>query len=154
MPWQMKPAANSAMTGTPFTDNLNTMPAFTYKRRIAFHETDAAGVVYFANFFHLAEEAETHALASLGNILTRDGYLYPRVHAEADYLAPLHFFDEVSVHCYIDKLGSSSICWNFEICNGEKICSVVKMISARRNPDGSAAPYTTEERDSFTALSR
>ena len=26
------------------------MPAFIYKRRIAFHETDAAGVVYFANF--------------------------------------------------------------------------------------------------------
>ena len=35
------------------------MSAFIYKRRIAFHETDAAGVVYFANYFRLAEEAET-----------------------------------------------------------------------------------------------
>ena len=87
------------------------MPAFTYQRRIAFHETDAAGVVYFANFFRLAEEAETHALASLGNVVTRDGYLYPRVHVEADYLAPLRFFDEVSVHACIIRTGSSSMSW-------------------------------------------
>jgi YbgC/YbaW family acyl-CoA thioester hydrolase len=129
------------------------MAAFTYKRRIAFHETDAAGIVYFGNFFRLAEEAETHALASLGSIITRDGYLYPRVHAEADYLAPLRFFDEVSVHYRIIRIGSSSIEWKFDICHGEKICAVVKMISTRRNPDGSAAPYTTDERDAFSVLS-
>lgn len=125
---------------------------FTYKRRIAFHETDAAGVVYFANFFHLAEEAETHALASLGNILTRDGYLYPRVHVEADYLAPLRFFDEVSVHCCIVKIGSGSMSWKFEICGPGGICAVVKSTSARRNHDGSAAPYSEAERAAFAAL--
>ena len=128
------------------------MPAFIYKRRIAFHETDAAGVVYFGNFFRLAEEAETHAMASLGSIVTRDGYLYPRVHAEADYLAPLRFFDEVSVHCYIVRIGSTSIQWKFEISNHAGICAVVKLTSARRSRDGSAAPYTTDERASFSAL--
>ncbi len=128
------------------------MPAFTYKRRIAFHETDAAGVVYFANFFHLAEEAETHALASLGNIVTRDGYLYPRVHVEADYLAPLRFFDEVSVHACIIRTGSSSMSWKFEIFNDHEICAVVKSTSSRRNHDGSAAPYSDAERAAFAAL--
>ena len=152
MPLQMKPADLSATTGELFTAK-HTMAAFTYKRRIAFHETDAAGIVYFGNFFRLAEEAETHALASLGSIITRDGYLYPRVHAEADYLAPLRFFDEVSVHCHIIRIGSSSIEWKFDICHGEKISAVVKMISTRRNPDGSAAPYTTDERDAFSVLS-
>ena len=128
------------------------MPAFTYKRRIAFHETDAAGVVYFANFFRLAEEAETHALASLGNIVTRDGYLYPRVHAEADYLAPLRFFDEVAVHCCIIRMGSSSIHWKFEIMGPKGLCAVVQTISARRARDGSAAPYTSEERSAYSVL--
>ena len=128
------------------------MPTFTYKRRIAFHETDAAGVVYFANFFRLAEEAETHALASLGSIVTRDGYLYPRVHAEADYLAPLRFFDEVAVHCYITRIGSSSTHWKFEIMGPEELCAVVQTISSRRERDGSAAPYTPEERSAYSAL--
>ena len=128
------------------------MPTFTYKRRIAFHETDAAGVVYFANFFRLAEEAETHALASLGSIVTRDGHLYPRVHAEADYLAPLRFFDEVAVHCCITRIGSSSAHWKFEIVGPEGICAVVQTTSSRRKRDGSAAPYTPEERAAYSSL--
>ncbi len=153
MPWQMKPGVSSATTGEPFSTN-DTMATFTYKRRIAFHETDAAGVVYFANFFHLAEEAETHAIASLGSIVSHDGYLYPRVHAEADYLAPLRFFDEVSVHCHIVRIGSSSIEWNFDILKDAQICAVVKTVSSRRNYDGSAAPYTTAERAAYSALSQ
>lgn len=129
------------------------MPAYIYKRRIAFHETDAAGVVYFANYFRLAEEAETHALASLGSVVTRDGYLYPRVHAEADYLAPLRFFDEVSVHAGIIRIGSSSVHWKFDIFHGEQICATVKTISSRRNHDGSAAIYSEAERTAYQTLS-
>ena len=129
------------------------MPAYIYKRRIAFHETDAAGVVYFANYFRLAEEAETHALASLGSVVTRDGYLYPRVHAEADYLAPLRFFDEVSVHARIIRIGSSSVHWKFDIFHGEQICATVKTISSRRNHDGSAAIYSEAERNAYQTLS-
>lgn len=129
------------------------MPAYIYKRRIAFHETDAAGVVYFANYFRLAEEAETHALASLGSVVTRDGYLYPRVHAEADYLAPLRFFDEVSVHANIIRIGSSSVHWKFDIFHGEQICATVKTISSRRNHDGSAAIYSEAERTAYQTLS-
>ena len=128
------------------------MPAFIYKRRIAFHETDAAGVVYFANYFHLAEEAETHAMASLRCVVTRDGYLYPRVHAEADYHAPLHFFDEVAVHCNIVRIGSSSVHWKFNIFHGEQLCATVQTISSRRNRDASAAPYSAEEREAYAAL--
>ena len=146
MPLPMKPAAAWSMTGAHFTADFSFMPAFIYNRRIAFHETDAAGVVYFANFFHLAEEAETHAIASLGNATAHNGFLYPRVHAEADYCAPLHFFDEVSVHCNILRIGSSSIDWKFDICHRENLCAVVKITSSRRNPDGSAAPYTEEEK--------
>lgn len=129
------------------------MPAYIYNRRIAFHETDAAGVVYFANYFRLAEEAETHALASLGSVVTRDGYLYPRVHAEADYLAPLRFFDEVSVHARITRIGSSSVHWKFDIFHGEQICATVKTISSRRNHDGSAAIYSEAERTAYQTLS-
>ena len=128
------------------------MPAFIYKRRIAFHETDAAGVVYFANYFHLAEEAETHAMASLRCVVTRDGYLYPRVHAEADYHAPLRFFDEVAVHCSIVRIGSSSIHWKFDIFHSEQLCATIQTISARRNRDGSAAPYSDAEREAYAAL--
>lgn len=151
MPQPMNNAAVSALTGEPFTIST-TMPAFIYKRRIAFHETDAAGVVYFANYFHLAEEAETHAIASLGCIVTRDSYLYPRVHVEADYHAPLRFFDEVAVHCNVSRIGSSSMYWEFKILHNEQICATIKSVSSRRKPDGSPAPYDEAERAAYQAL--
>ena len=40
--------------------------AFLYTRTIRFHETDAAGVVYFANLLTLCHEAYEAALAEAG----------------------------------------------------------------------------------------
>ena len=123
------------------------MSAFIYSRRIAFHETDAAGIVYFANYFHLAEEAETHALASLSAPDTFRQFAYPRVHAEADYHAPLHFFEEATVAARLTRIGTSSLHWEFSISGPAGTCATVRCISARRRTaDGSAAPYSDEER--------
>lgn len=123
------------------------MSAFTYSRRIAFHETDAAGIVYFANYFRLAEEAETHALASLSSPDTFRHFAYPRVHVEADYHAPLRFFDEVTVAARLTRIGSSSLHWEFTISGQQGVCATVRAVSARRHmSDGSAAPYNDAER--------
>lgn len=129
------------------------MPHFTYSRRIAFHETDAAGVVYFANFFHLAEEAETHALATLAAADAYRCFAYPRVHAEADYHAPLRFFDTATVQARITRIGSSSLHWEFLISGPSGPAATVRCISARRRiSDGTAAPYSEEERALLAAL--
>lgn len=129
------------------------MPAFTYSRRIAFHETDAAGIVYFANYFRLAEEAETHALASLATAEVFRSFAYPRVHAEADYHAPLRFFEEVSIQARITRIGSGSLHWEFLISGSAGLCATVRCVSARRHiSTGAAAPYSEEERAALAAL--
>ena len=129
------------------------MPAFTYSRRIAFHDTDAAGIVYFANYFRLAEEAETHALASLATAEVFRSFAYPRVHAEADYHAPLRFFEEVSVQARITRIGSASLHWEFLISGPAGLCATVRCVSARRHiSTGAAAPYSEEERAALAAL--
>lgn len=129
------------------------MPAFTYSRRIAFHETDAAGIVYFANYFRLAEEAETHALASLASAEVFRSFAYPRVHAEADYHAPLRFFEEVTVQARITRIGSGSLHWEFLINGPTGLCATVRCVSARRHiSTGAAAPYSEAERAALAAL--
>jgi hypothetical protein len=49
------------------------MPAeFSYARRVQFAETDMAGVMHFANYFRLMEEAEHGFWRSLGlNVVMR-----------------------------------------------------------------------------------
>lgn len=130
------------------------MPAFIYTRRIAFHETDAAGIVYYANYFRLAEEAETHALASLGQgPQTLRRYALPRVRTEAEYHAPLHFFEQVEVQARITQIGRSSLHWEFQISGPDGLCATVRSVSSRRHiSDGSAAPYSEAERRVLDAL--
>ncbi|MFG6096511.1 acyl-CoA thioesterase [Leptothoe sp. ISB3NOV94-8A] len=74
---------------------------FTYRRTIRFHETDAAGVVYFANILTLCHEAYEAALADAG-INTREFFggmalAVPVVHASVDFRRPLHCGDEVEI---------------------------------------------------------
>lgn len=129
------------------------MPAYIYSRRIAFHETDAAGIVHFANYFRLAEEAETHALASLAKPDTFRQYTYPRVHAEADYHAPLRFFEKITVTARLTRIGNSTLHWEFCISDPAGPCATVRCISARRHAaDASAAPYSDTERRLLESL--
>ncbi len=126
------------------------MPPFIHHSRVPFADTDASGIVYFANFFKYAQEAEVFALASLG--FTRMDMRYPRVHAEADFLAPLRFWDEMKTEAVLTRIGATSLHWQFTIFGPQGVCAVVKTVISRRNADFSPAPYSDEERSRLEPL--
>ncbi len=130
------------------------MAAYQHQGRVAFHETDAAGIVHFAQFFRYAEEAETYALDSVGLIgsTSTKGMMIPRVHVEADYHKPLKFWESYTVQARITRLGDSSMHWQFDVMQGEQCCATVRTVSARLNHLGQKAPYTEEERNILKAL--
>ena len=80
---------------------LNRDSSFSYRRTIRFHETDGAGVVYFANIFTLCHEAYEAALASAGmdlQVFFGGGSLaVPIVHASVDLRRPLRCGDGVAI---------------------------------------------------------
>ncbi len=131
------------------------MPAFTHRGRVAFHETDAAGIVHFSNYFCYAEEAETAALASLGifSAETLRHYSFPRAQAGAQYSAPLHFGDEFEVRAALTRIGNSSLTWSFEVVRAETLCARVELVSVRVNLGGGRpAPYSDEEKAALKKL--
>ena len=72
---------------------------YRYRRRVQFHEMDAAGIVHFSWFFRYMEEAE-HALwraAGLSIAPPGSDIGFPRVAASFDYHRPLRFEDEFDV---------------------------------------------------------
>jgi 1,4-dihydroxy-2-naphthoyl-CoA hydrolase len=75
--------------------------SFSYSRTIHFPDTDAAGVVFFANYLAIAHEAYEEALASIGiNLRTffaDTGSVTPIVKSEADYLRPLYCGDKLRI---------------------------------------------------------
>ncbi len=131
------------------------MPAYIHQGRVAFHETDAAGIVHFSTYFLYAEEAETAALASLGifSADTLHRYGFPRVQAAAQYHSPLHFHEEYTVRTCLTRIGKSSLHWRFDIEGKTTTCATVELISSRRHlNDGSAAPYTEQEKAALQSL--
>jgi YbgC/YbaW family acyl-CoA thioester hydrolase len=77
------------------------MKTFSVRHRVAFSETDMAGIVHFSNFFRYMELAEDAFFRELGEILIdrSEGEVFgwPRVRASCDYKAPLCFGEEVEI---------------------------------------------------------
>src|SRR5262249_54311944 len=95
------------------------MAAFTATRRVEFRDTDAAGIMHFASFFPIMESVEHEFLRHLGlSVLANDGtgpVSWPRVNAQCDYRSAVKFEDELSVTLSIERLGSKSVTYRFEI---------------------------------------
>lgn len=85
----------------------SSTPAFSLPVRVYYEDTDAAGVVYYANYLRYLERARTEWLASLGHPVAE----LERVHAivfvvrriEVDYRRPARLSDslEVTVGCEV-----------------------------------------------------
>ena len=90
----------------------DSAPGFTYRRTIRFHETDGAGVVYFANVLTLCHEAYEASLAAagvdLGTFFGGAALAVPVVHASVDFRRPLHCGDEVEIALTPQPLDSTS----------------------------------------------
>ena len=88
---------------------------FTITRRVEFSETDAAGIVHFANFYRYMEYAEHAFFRSLGHSIVNPalGVGWPRVHCNCDYKKPLKFEDEVEIQLLVSAKTSKSISYQF-----------------------------------------
>lgn len=75
--------------------------AFIYDRTIHFSETDAAGVVYFANVLTLCHEAYEALLVEGGidlrSFFSAQEIAVPIVHAEVDFLKPMFCGDHITI---------------------------------------------------------
>lgn len=75
--------------------------SFTYTRTVRFQDTDAAGVVYFANVLAMCHEACEESLAASGINLkaffSNPTVTIPIVHASVDFLRPMFCGDNLLI---------------------------------------------------------
>jgi 1,4-dihydroxy-2-naphthoyl-CoA hydrolase len=74
---------------------------FTYQRTVHFADTDAAGVVFFANYLAICHEAYEEALSASGinlkTFFSDNGVVVPIAKSEADYRRPISCGDKLLV---------------------------------------------------------
>ena len=87
--------------------------AHIFRLRVYYEDTDAAGIVYYANYFKFAERARTEMLRSVKidqNVLyTKTGVRFVVRSCAIDYLSPARLDDELEVHTKIQCVKGASL---------------------------------------------
>ena len=93
--------------------------AFTYYYTVRFQDTDAAGVVYFANVLRICHEAYEASLAAssvnLKSFFTNPSLAFPIVHANVDFLRPMSCGDNLVINLLPEKIGLDKFEITYEI---------------------------------------
>ena len=101
------------------------MSVFEWPVRIYYEDTDAGGVVYYANYLRYLERARTEWLRAAGfgqDALMREaGILFAVRHVEIDYLAPARFDDELRVEAAIGKVSKVSIRFDQRVLRSDDV---------------------------------
>ncbi len=126
--------------------------AFTWTVRVYYEDTDAGGIVYYANYLKFFERARTEWLRAIGvgqhGLLEQHGAMFVVKNAAIDYHAPARLDDELRLTLQIEKLGRASVHFIQQAWCGERllVCANVKVgcvdgasVRPRALPDDVAA---------------
>jgi acyl-CoA thioester hydrolase len=81
--------------------------------RVYYEDTDAAGIVYYANYLRFAERARTEMMRALGiehsGLMAAAGVVFAVRRCSADYLAPARLDDRLKVVTRITDVRGASL---------------------------------------------
>jgi acyl-CoA thioester hydrolase len=103
---------------------MTTVGSFRWPVRVYYEDTDAGGVVYYANYLRFLERARTEWLASLGFTLTalqcdyRALFVVHRL--DIEYRRPARLYDALEVTLALATLGRSRLAAVQDVLRGEE----------------------------------
>jgi 1,4-dihydroxy-2-naphthoyl-CoA hydrolase len=99
------------------------MAAITEPYRIQLHDTDAAGILFFANQFRIVHDVYERFMGRLGfgfrDRFEKRDFVIPIVHTEADYLRPLRVGDDIEIALSVGRIGRTSFVLNYHLTDLE-----------------------------------
>jgi acyl-CoA thioesterase FadM len=119
---------------------------FTCEQTVRLYDTDAAGFLFYGSQFRIAhaalEEFLDHVGLPIGAVLRERAQLFPVVHAEADYRAPLTAGDRLRVRVGVRAVGERSftIAYRFLLPDGREAGSVLTVHAALDTATGASCP--------------
>ena len=112
----------------------------TYTLRVYYEDTDAGGVVYYANYLRFAERARTEALRELGiphaALVAQYGLMFVVRRIKVDYLRPARLDASLTVVTEPLIVGGASVVLRQEVRDGALSCAVLEVQLACVPPNG------------------
>ena len=113
---------------------------FFHKLKVYYEDTDAGGIVYYANYLKFLERARTEALVTLGfnnsKIKEDFGALIIVKSCNIEYKVSAHLEDELSIKSFVKSVTKTSFFMNQFISRGEDLIVEAKVHLVFVNKEG------------------
>lgn len=131
--------------------------AFVHPVRIYYEDTDAGGVVYYANYLRFFERARTEWLRALGydqsRLLADTGIAFAARSAQIEFLKPAKLDDTLSIESRIAAVGRAQVVFSQRAeRNGELLVEGTVRIASFDPKRGKAVAMPREIHEKFKAL--
>tara|TARA_B100000795_G_scaffold181661_1_gene137680 strand:+ start:336 stop:743 length:408 start_codon:yes stop_codon:yes gene_type:complete len=102
-----------------------------FNLKVYYEDTDAAGVVYYANYLKFIERARTEALISIGlsnkKIKDKFGALIIVKSCNIDYKKPAYLEDELNIRSFVKSITKTSFFMSQLISRGSELITEAKV---------------------------
>lgn len=116
------------------SDAQASQQPFTLPVRVYYEDTDAGGVVYYANYLKFCERARTEWLRTLGvsqqALIDEQGLGFVVRSVQADYRAPARLDDALEVITQVAMLRRASLLFEQRIMRGQELLFTARVLLA------------------------
>ena len=113
---------------------------FKYNTKVYYEDTDAGGIVYYANYLKFLERARSEAIYSMGltnkKLLNNYGTIIIVKSCKIDYKKPAKFEDSLEIISKIKTISKSSFTMEQMIKRKEEIISESEVVLVTVNTEG------------------
>lgn len=122
--------------------------------KVYYEDTDAGGIVYYANYLKYAERGRTEYLRSLGfentSLEAEYGILFVVRHVEADYLASARLDDSLVLETEVIELKNASFAMKQVVFCHQKPIFKMKVVLVAVNNDKKPVKLPEKLKDSLS----
>lgn len=101
------------------------MTPFNWPIRVYYEDTDAGGVVFYANYLKFFERSRTEMLRAMGyeqdELMTAAGVIFVVRSVQIDYLSPARFNELIHVSAVIAEAKKASLIFEQTITRGDVV---------------------------------
>jgi acyl-CoA thioester hydrolase len=98
---------------------------FSWPVRVYYEDTDAGGVVFYANYLKFFERARTEMLRAMGyeqdELVANEGIIFVVRSVQVDYLSPARFNEQLQVSAKVSLAKKASLTFEQVITRGDDV---------------------------------
>jgi len=98
---------------------------YSWPVRVYYEDTDAGGVVFYANYLKFFERARTEMLRAMGfeqdQLIADEGIIFVVRSVQVDYLSPARFNEQLQVSAKVSQVKKASLTFEQQVKRGDEV---------------------------------